>query len=779
MSRQQTSPALAPGVKSSSAGVTEELRLLWGRGVGHRLGRALRSPVGVATACLPLLVGARQLWVAQVCILLVLLTMPGVLALRAVGLRTSELLRMPIYIVASSLFLLMSLGLLLNTVGPAIGIARPLTVVPVAVGVEVLLIVLGVVAVRRAPRGESTAKLLCHSILHPRGFAGWLPFLLPALAAFGAMRLNTGNGNGAAVLACVAASGALLFAVVCRGRLRPSSIGLILFCGGLAMMWSFSLRGDSVYGFDIHSEYALAEETAGNGTWHAAHPGDPYGAMLSITILPALLHAVSGMSTGGLLRLVYPALFALVPLAVFGLCRRMAPPGLACLSGVLLIAQAAFVKGFPALARQEIGVIFFVALLAVILDGRLRRGARYGLVATFSLGMVVTHYSTTYLAVTLFALALLPALAVTRRRTSHEALGGLALAVVVCAAGVGVWNGAITRSAGDLERAASLVRQDGLNLLPTAGGGSLVSSYLNGNVAQTLSAAEYERAVVRGYATLHPYIQTLPGAGSARYRLLDDTVRGEPRRGAVRATRLAELIAAQGLNLALVAATLLIATRRRWRRRAAMLGMLGLAAIAVLVLMRLSGTAARLYNQERALLQTMIPLSIALAFALGSAGRRRRSFSTPARLLGVIAFVLVISSSGLAARLSGGAAPANISSSGEDVERFAVSRAELAAGRWLVSARPPDGVIQADRYGALRLLGIDRTIEPYIYRDLVPQVIDRHAWVFASHANAVRGRARSSVDEDIATYRFPTAFLDDWFDRVYSNGSSAVYTRRL
>ena len=43
---------------------------------------------------------------------------------------------------------------------------------------------------------------------------------------------------------------------------------------------------------DISGELPIAELTHQAGVWHTGHAGDAYGAMLSLTILPALLQSI-------------------------------------------------------------------------------------------------------------------------------------------------------------------------------------------------------------------------------------------------------------------------------------------------------------------------------------------------------------------------------------------------------------------------------------------------------------------------------------------------------
>ena len=87
----------------------------------------------------------------------------------------------------------------------------------------------------------------------PARLAG--PLVVPLLAAAGALRLNSGHGAGVAVLALAACLVLLVAAVMRSGRLGQAQLIVVLYAAGLAIMWSFSLRGNLVYGFDIATEY--------------------------------------------------------------------------------------------------------------------------------------------------------------------------------------------------------------------------------------------------------------------------------------------------------------------------------------------------------------------------------------------------------------------------------------------------------------------------------------------------------------------------------------------
>src|SRR5262249_3527029 len=132
------------------------------------------------------------------------------------------------------------------------------------------------------------------------------PLVLPLIGGAGALRLNSGHSDSIAMIAIV-----LVIATVVIGFLRASwyddaELMVVLFSVSLALLWSFSLRGNLVYGFDISSEYYSLTQTVTAGVWHASHPNDAYGAMLSLTVFPAELHELSGVQTLMVLKVIYP-----------------------------------------------------------------------------------------------------------------------------------------------------------------------------------------------------------------------------------------------------------------------------------------------------------------------------------------------------------------------------------------------------------------------------------------------------------------------------------------
>jgi hypothetical protein len=198
--------------------------------------------------------------------------------------------------------------------------------------------------------------------------------------------------------------------------------------------------------------------------------------------------------------------------------------------------------------------------------------------------------------------------------------------------------------------------------------------------------------------------------------------------------------------------------------------LLSAATVTTLALIRISGSTAGAYNQERALQQGLIVLCVPLACVLG-AGSGPTVRLAGAALVGT----LMLTGSGLAPVLTGGSPSVVFHDSGEDYERFFVHPQELAAARWLADHRQdPDYPVYTDRYGQLRLWQAT-DVKRAVVSDLAPSALAENAYVFATVGNVVDHRARGAVDQRFVTFAFPEAFLDAHKDLVFSTGDTRVY----
>ena len=748
------------------------------RAGGRHAARSPISPIltyGAALVLIAVLALLHRMWVAQVFLVILLLVIPGALLLRALRVPGVAVASSPVYVPAASLAVLLASGLLVDVAGPLAGVSQPLRVVPSLVGTEVACAAL-LAASARAP---AWTAIPWGSLNRGSAWLAW-PLFLPVLAGAGALRLNHGHGPGLALAAICACAAVLVWAMAAAPRLSEVTLGLVLYSIALAMMWSFSLRGELVYGFDISTEYYDMNSTLQAGIWHFAHPGDAYGAMLSITILPGQLHALAGVSGLLVLKLLYPAINALFPVAIFGLGRRILSRRWAFAAPAFIIIQSTFSQEMPALARQEIALIFFIAMFAALFDPGLARLPRWAMVSVFGLGMVVSHYSTTYFAAGLLVPMLSLPWVVPRLRNIRSVSAGVAVAFVVCLVGATIWYGTVTRSAGNVAQFVHEAAADGFDFLPNrTTGSSLLVSYLDGNTQATLSAARYQQLVDQYYERRRPFVHALPDSAQAQFELQGvaapaaavhlSYVHGAISLVGVLVTQMAYLLA----GLSAVLATL----RRKTSQAARQLALMSAGSLVLLGLIRLSGTIANAYNQERAFVQAMAIVSVTLCWGLQGAAawlRRRSAVLVIAAILALA--VIFVNMSGLANAVLGGGTATNLADSGEDFERFYMTAPELASAAWLGRQVRPGELVYADRYAALRLTAMTGLVQG-VLADITPQTLDRHAWVYASQTNVTDHSARTDFQNETVVYAFPIGFLEANFDTVYTDGSSEVFHR--
>jgi len=766
---------LAPGYGNPSEAADMTLRQenvsSWDANVATKPRRPLALPI-TGLILLAVLTPLQEYWAAQVLLVPLLLIIPGIILLRILRVPGEAVATNPVYLPSASLVLLMSSGLAVDLIGPHLGITQPLRMLPLLVGLEIVCMVLLACSVNARPETE----IPWDSLSRPASQA-W-PLILPLLGAAGALRLNSGHSDHVAVIALSASVGLLVVGFLLAPKFNEIVSAVIVYATSLSMLWSFSLRGDLVYGFDIASEYYALQQTAQAGVWHVVHPGDAYGAMLSVTVLPTELHALTGISTLLVFKVVYPAIAALFPVAVYSLSRRVLARRWAFLASGLVIMQQPFYQEFPALARQEIATVLFVALVSAILDATATRRTQWALVSLLSLGMVVSHYSTTYLAITLFAIAVVLQFAVSWFKRVARVNGAMVLALVVSLTAAFLWYGTLTKSTSNVSQFVVATQQHGLNLLPNHSG-NLLKSYLQGEETQELSASQYQKYISSYYAAHMPYVTPLPQADLPQYALqpaVDPTPSVTWQLGAS-VVNLATLLIQQLTNLLAGIGALVLAFRRKVPGIARQVGIVALAGMVILALVRVSGTIAEAYNPERAFLQMMIVLGAAVCWLLPGLGARWK-LTRPAILTvcaGSLA-VFMAASSGLSNVLLGGATDTNLANSFGDYQDFDMSAPEIASATWLNNAAPPGQIIYADYYAQLRLTTVvgDR---PAVLGDITPETLDQNSWVYASRTNIVNNIAQSDTGGYYAIYSFPKSFLEAYFNTVYTNGTSEVFHR--
>lgn len=733
---------------------------------------------------------------------LILLVLPTWLCVRLLRGRSSTTLHAFLIGVGLGLVGLIVLALAVNTFLPMLGVDRPLEaryVVPAAVLATIPLILvqppLRLLGVRRPVAAALGARAEWSTLLG---------LVAVVLAVAGAFRLNNGQAGTVALLSHVMAGVTLLALLVARGSLWRDARGTYL--AALALVLSTALRGWTVVGHDILREYYTYTLAHDAGRWQMSVYQDAYNACLSVNLLPTALS--NGLVLGGavIFKVVASLFFALVPVVVLVLARYILDGRRSVMAAAVFISFPAYFNDTPWLVRQEYAYLFVALAFLVGYESRLGPVTKRVLLALMTLGVVLCHYSTTYLFI-ITIVAAWAGLRLTRwwraravRKGKRRAeppvwdLGGVGLLtlpmIAVVLAATWLWTTPATHSGG---HAADTVVASVKQLVF---GGSLQGSsdlkYVP-LIGQSASPADrlrdYDQQSRRLRASKPASTWMLDDADARTFQAhsVDD-------QGVTPLTPVARAVASTGVpvstaNAAIRAATaiaiqavvlfgmLMIVVHRRWRRRfpdvASWLALGSMTGLAVVVLV--PGLSAE-YGVFRAFQQLLIAAApVVVVGASVMVGWLRRA-AVPALVLGLAAMYAVLS--GVLAYAIGGA-PGDyaLNNRGVYYRDYHADDAMVAADRWVGQQvrRSRPAVPLATDYTYTARLQTDAGHGGQVGSEFYyPPVLLRGAWVVLQGDSYRQGYASTFFTGDLLTYRYPTRLLERRLDVVYAGPSGEV-----
>lgn len=335
--------------------------------------------------------------VQQVAGCICLLFVPGIAVLRILRLHKLGSVETPLYAIGISISVVMFAGLLLNMLAPPVGIRDPLStfhLILVFSGIIVALCIASYIrdkdfaAPTRPPIDTLSPRLL--SLL-----------LLPFLGIFGAYLVNYYESNWLILLMFIAI-GIVVLAVSLRNQVGGSTYALAIFVISLSLLLSNALISRYLWGWDVFGEANVANQVINNAVWNPAYNAvytsalgqavTQYNSVLSTTIFAPILSKIANIDISSLFKIVYPVLYALVPVALYELFRKQTSDIVAFLSSFFFVTVLTFSMEMLSLPREELGELFLVLVLLLIFDKTFPLRTKSSLLILFSASMIVSHY---------------------------------------------------------------------------------------------------------------------------------------------------------------------------------------------------------------------------------------------------------------------------------------------------------------------------------------------------------------------------------------------------
>ena len=320
-----------------------------------------------------------------------LIYLNGILILRILKIHGLGNIENFLYAVGLSIAVGMFFGMLINLTYPFLGITKPISLIPLIITFTIFTGFLLALSYMRDRTYDKPTSIDLTGIINPI-----LVFtLLPFLAIFGTSLMNYYHNNIIlifmyiliAILPLLAA-----FKVFLPKKLYPFAI----FSIALSLLFSTSLLSSYITGWDINTEYFFSNLVVTNQYWNSSIP-QMLNAMLSLVIIVPVFSKLSGLNVVWIFKIVYPFIFALVPVGLYTIFKKQTNSRIAFFSCFLFVSIFMFFLEMPYLARQEIGELYFVIMIMLMVEKNLNQRNLMILTVIFIPALLVSHYSMDYI----------------------------------------------------------------------------------------------------------------------------------------------------------------------------------------------------------------------------------------------------------------------------------------------------------------------------------------------------------------------------------------------
>ncbi|MBI5122780.1 DUF2206 domain-containing protein [Candidatus Roizmanbacteria bacterium] len=337
---------------------------------------------------------------------LYLLFIPGFLISWAIKIKYKNIWDIITFTLGLSLAALMLVGLVVNYLLPLINlqfihVLKPLALQPMLFSIDLMLIILCALIYKHnisTPITTTSIPLSFKNIL-----LGIIPTSLPALSVIGAIDLNSNNSNIYTLATLGITAIYVMFLTIARNKISQHLLIYSIFNIAISLLLMTSLRSWYITGHDIFLEYYVFQLTKAHGIWQMINFQDPYNACLSITILPTIISNITHINDFYIYKALYQIIFSFSIVATYQFIKRFINPFLAFLGTFAIVSLPTFMTDMPMLNRQEIALLFFVLLFNTLFNNEFSKKIKWFLFLIFGFGLLLSHYSTTYIAIGLFA----------------------------------------------------------------------------------------------------------------------------------------------------------------------------------------------------------------------------------------------------------------------------------------------------------------------------------------------------------------------------------------
>jgi uncharacterized membrane protein len=327
-------------------------------------------------------------------IILIYLLIPGYSILRILNIHNIKTTDTILYAIGLSISSIMFLGFFINSLYPILGINNPFSLMYLVITLPIFMTAISCLAYYSDKKFEN--KNYKSYNFHVSPFILFLS-IIPFIAIIGAylFNLNLFSQNIPKLILILIICAVFLICIF-KKNIKEETYPYIIFICSISLLLSASLFTNYLWGWDIQIESYLSNLVITNSFWDFSIAQD-YNAMISVIILAPILSILNGMEIMWVLKIVYPFIFAFVPVALYQMLKNQTETKTALLASFFFITSNVFLLEILQIARQQIAELFLILILLSLFDTKLKGKNKSILVIVFSFSLVVSHYALSYL----------------------------------------------------------------------------------------------------------------------------------------------------------------------------------------------------------------------------------------------------------------------------------------------------------------------------------------------------------------------------------------------
>lgn len=337
------------------------------------------------------------LLVREIFCFIYLIVLPGILIQRFFKLYNLHLIEFMAYVVGLSLLFLMFVGVFINFLYPVIGIHSPISIFSLGITIWLLLSFLCGLCYLKDKNNPILRVYRSNLIVKNYNFFVFL--LVPILSIFATYLVNFYNIHLLIFIVLLLIS--IIPIALTFSNFKSNLYPLVLGIMAISLLFHTSLISLNLWGSDIHREYFFARLVSLNSEWHprieTISTTQATNSMLSIVMLAPIFSQICNLSLTWVFKIIYPFIYSIVPVILYMIYQRQTNNIIAFFSTLLFIFNIFFYIPMLALARQQIGELFFVLLILLITNRTIYPTKKLILGALFAAAVSVSHYGISYI----------------------------------------------------------------------------------------------------------------------------------------------------------------------------------------------------------------------------------------------------------------------------------------------------------------------------------------------------------------------------------------------